>query len=111
MKKILFLLFVSVCFLASSCSKDEGESTPSYSIVGVWKHYTLEWIWTFNPDKTYTKHLFVDEYEKGETPSYSGTYTFDGKYISFDGGFKKEVIFSEDGNSIKFDGLAYYRYK
>lgn len=113
MKKLLFIItaFVFMGIALSSCSKDDDNNTPSYSIVGVWKHYTIEWIWVFNSDKTYQKYLSIDSYEKKKEPAYSGTYTFDGKYISLDGGFKNEVTFSEDGNSVTFDGLAYYRYK
>ena len=44
-------------------------------------------------------------------PNVSGTYTFDGKYLVLDGGFKKEVVFSEDGNQMEYDGMYYERLK
>lgn len=113
MKKILFLLLLSVCFIASSCSKDEGESTPSYSIVGVWKRAgNLLGVYQFNTDKTYIYWTsYYNENVFSKEPREKGTYTFDGKYLSLDGDFKKEVEFSEDGTKIKIDNESYQRVK
>lgn len=112
MKKLLFIIiaFISMGIALSSCSKDDDNNTPSYSIVGVWQKMPDVWIYEFKADNTWYYYGYVGQYERNE-PSKSGKYTFDGKYIVLDGGFKEEITFSENGKEIEWDGNYYKKIK
>lgn len=110
MKKFIFPLLILSCFLVSSCSKDDSESTPSYSIVGVWQKTPDLWIYEFKADKTWHYYGYIGYYEKND-PSQSGNYTFDGKDLVLDGGFKEEVTFSENGKELYWKGNYYKKIK
>lgn len=115
MKKLLFIIIalISMGIVLSSCSKDDDNNSPTYSIVGVWKRSTnMLGVYQFNKDNSYLYWAaYYDENVYNKEPREKGTYTFDGKHLSFDGGFKQEVIFSEDGTKIIFDNREFHRVK
>ena len=93
----------------AACSSDDDNDTPNNSskIVGVWQEMTYGGsfgdIYVFGADKTYKTYSTVSNYKNGKTRE-TGTYTFDGKQIALNGGFKFDVTFSENGNMVKFEG-------
>lgn len=109
MKKILFFLMLAIMPLTfAACSSDDDNDTPNNSskIVGVWQEIAYGGfgdIYVFGADKTYKTYSTVSNYKNGKTRE-TGTYTFDGKQIALNGGFKYDVTFSENGNMVKFEG-------
>ena len=107
MKKVCLLLaFISLSVFFVGCSKDDDNQ--KFSIVGTWGYRANERVWIFSQNNTYVYYFF---YKEGLEPTQSGTYTFDGVYLALDGGFKKQVEFSEDGKSIIYDGKQYNKLK
>ncbi len=125
MKRLSCFLFAVCAFLTFSCSDDSDKSHKN-SILGVWVE---SWIWSdgkwksllgwrygiyeFKSDNSFLCYLGEENY-KSNNPNeiLSGTYTFDGKKLSMNGGFKHDVEFSEDGNQMKIKERAIYdRYK
>lgn len=109
-KKLLVIAaFIFIGVIVSSCSKDDSTET-KYSIVGVWKHEKLFGVYEFRNDNTWYMYGYMEDYEKKDY-SNMGKYTFDGKYLIRDGGFKEEITFSENGNQMIFNGKQYTRIK
>lgn len=105
MKKFVFILasICLVCLITTSCSKEDDDTN---SIIGTWKYrvFYLE----FNKDNTWR-----DAQEIGGEMYWSkyGKYSFDGQYLVRDGGFKEEVIFSDNKKTIKLGGYIYEKVK
>ena len=125
MKKFLFLMamtFLPMAFI--SCSDDDDNDTQSDRIVGTWleKAYWKEedvafyypgdyWsnrngkVHVFTKDGKYYKYDWLDDFKTGNVGE-SGTYTFDGTYLVVDGGFKRKVTFTENGNGFEWEQTA-----
>ena len=115
MKRTLFLLLAIIPFIPlMSCSDDDDDKNSKNSIIGLWETYSIwsngEWnrlyvgndIYNFKTDNTYSQYSNEEDYKKGKTFAI-GTYNFDGKTLSLNGGFKRKVEFSDDGNSFKWE--------
>ena len=113
MKRIFLLLAIIPTLFFFSCSDDDGNKN---SIVGLWQEASFwsttynQWmistskeIYEFKNDHTYYEYLSEKRY-KNKDVFKNGTYTFDGKYLTLDGGFKRKVTFSQDGNSFEWEG-------
>ena len=129
MKRILIFLLaiMPLTFISCSSSDDDDNNSSSSKIVGVW-YETDYWddgavsgtpntwhtwgfvggyVHEFKADKTYKYYRSVSDYKAGKPDSnYSGTYTFDGQNISVNGGFKRKVTFSENGNVFEWEKTA-----
>ena len=129
MRKILFLFILAIVPLAfAACSSDDdNDGGLSSKIVGVWCE-TAYWdtgsysgnpntwhtwglvggyVHEFKADNTYKYYWSVSDYKAGKDDSkYSGTYTFDGENLAINGGFKKKVTFTENGNGFEWEQTA-----
>ena len=59
----------------------------------------------FKSDGTHIVYWNSDKYEAGEVYK-PGTYSFDGTYLVVDGGFKRKVTFTENGNGFEWEQTA-----
>ena len=103
----------------ASCDSDEDDEEQSGRIVGVWKetcywhddtHSFRGWqgmgyVHAFKSDGTHIVYANSKRYEMGEI-SKQGTYSFDGTYLVVDGGFKRKVTFTENGNGFEWEQTA-----
>ena len=120
MKKFLFLVTLTLMqFIFASCSSDEDGEEQSGNIVGVWKetyywhndtHSFRGWqgmgyVHAFKSDGTHIVYANQKRYEMGEIYK-QGTYSFDGTYLVVDGGFKRKVTFTENGNGFEWEQTA-----
>ena len=127
MKKLLLLMLAIMPLTFICCSSDDDDSNGNSSkIVGVW-YETFYWAtgngtgdantwhtWGFVPgychefkaDKTYKKWSSLSAYKEGKEPTITGTYTFDGKNLAVNGGFKRAVEFTENGNGFQWEQTA-----
>jgi len=115
-------------FAFVGCSgDDDSDSGSSSKIVGVW-YETFYWdngsysgnpntwhtwglvspyVHEFKADKTYKYYRSINDYKAGKyDANYSGTYTFDGEYLAINGGFKKKITFTENGNGFEWEQTA-----
>ena len=120
MKKLMFLMVMALMPMAfASCGGDDDYDTQSDRIVGVWKetyywhddtHSFRGWmgigpVHAFKSDGTHVVYWNSDKYEAGEIYK-QGTYSFDGTYLVVDGGFKRKVTFTENGNGFEWEQTA-----
>ena len=119
MKKFLFLMMALMPMMFASCDSDEDDEEQSGRIVGVWKetcywhddtHSFRGWqgmgyVHAFKSDGTHIVYANRKRYEMGEIYS-QGTYSFDGTYLVVDGGFKRKVTFTENGNGFEWEQTA-----
>ena len=119
MKKFLFLMMALMPMMFASCDSDEDDEEQSGRIVGVWKetcywhddtHSFRGWqgmgyVHAFKSDGTHIVYANSKRYEMGEI-SKQGTYSFDGTYLVVDGGFKRKVTFTENGNGFEWEQTA-----
>ena len=103
----------------ASCDSDEDDEEQSGRIVGVWKetyywhddtHSFRGWqgmgyVHAFKSDGTHIVYANSKRYEMGEIYK-QGTYSFDGTYLVVDGGFKRKVTFTENGNGFEWEQTA-----
>ena len=116
----MFLMMMALMpMVFASCGSDEDSEEQSRSIVGVWKetyywhddtHSFRGWqgigyVHAFKSDGTYIVYWNSDKYETGEAYK-QGTYSFDGTYLVVDGGFKRKVTFTENGNGFEWEQTA-----
>ena len=121
MKKLMFLMVMALLpMVFASCGSDDDDAQ-SDKIVGTWleKAYWKEedgafyypgdyWsnrngrVHVFTKDGKYYKYDWLDDFKTGNVGE-SGTYTFDGTYLVIDGGFKRKVTFTEDGNGFEWE--------
>ena len=59
----------------------------------------------FKSDGTHIVYANSKRYEAGEIYK-QGTYSFDGTYLVVDGGFKRKVTFTENGNGFEWEQTA-----
>lgn len=129
MKKILFFLMLAIVpltFIACSSDDDDDNNTTNTSkIVGVWRE-TSYWddgalsgnpntfhtwglvpgyVHEFKADGTYKKYDSPTKYKSGEA-DVTGTYTFDGSSLAVNGGYKRSVTFTENGNGFTWEQTA-----
>ena len=109
---------LSIGFVSCGSNNDEPESPNQ--IVGLWEETAywkdgewksssyLNYIFEFKADNTYKTYLSEEQYKEGKT-LVTGTYTFDGKTFSLDGGFKHNVVFSENGQSMRIEEYFTFR--
>lgn len=128
MKKTLLtfvLLAVTSLFIACSSDDDGGDTG---RIVGVWReHYfwssskdrmvanalslELRNLYVFTSDMKYAEYLNEENFKNGKA-AVKGTYSFDGTYLVVNGGYKRKVTFTEDGNGFEWERTAIVkRYK
>ena len=119
MKKFLFLMMALMPMMFASCDSDEDDEEQSGRIVGVWKetcywhddtHSFRGWqgmghVHAFKSDGTHIVYWNSDKYGAGEIYK-QGTYSFDGTNLVIDGGFKRKVTFTEDGNGFEWERTA-----
>ena len=119
MKKFLFLMMALMPMMFASCDSDEDDEEQSGRIVGVWKetcywhddtHSFRGWqgmgyVHAFKSDGTHIVYANSKRYDMGEI-SKQGTYSFDGTYLVVDGGFKRKVTFTENGNGFDWEQTA-----
>lgn len=125
MKKFLFLVTLALMpFIFASCSSDEDESRDTGNIQGAWleKAYWKEEsgsfyypgdyysdkhgrIHVFMPDGKYLKYYDPEDFKTGIVKE-EGTYSFDGTYLVIDGGYKRKIIFTEDGRVFEWEKTA-----
>lgn len=117
MKKLSIILLAILPLLFISCGNDEkDEPKQSSKILGVWYETGYfkgtEWkSWTIVPPpchefKTggvYVEYSSLDAYKEGK-PGTVGTYTFDGKNLTVNGGYTKSVTFTADGRGFTWEG-------
>lgn len=116
----MFLMVMALMPMAfASCGGDDDYDTQSDRIVGVWKetyywhddtHSFRGWmgigpVHAFKSDGTHVVYWNSDKYEAGEIYK-QGTYSFDGTYLVVDGGFKRKVTFTENGNGFEWEQTA-----
>ena len=104
----------------TSCSgSDDDDNAQTERIVGVWKetyywhddtHSFRGWqgmgyVHAFKSDGTHIVYANSKRYEMGEIYK-QGTYSFDGTYLVVDGGFKRKVTFTENGNGFEWEQTA-----
>ena len=127
MRRVFYFLLAIMPFAFISCSKDDSKGVDnSAKILGVWFetsywddgafsgrpntwHQWNKWgyVHEFKADKTYRFYWSVADYREGKIrEDYSGTYSFDGQNLYINGGFKKKITFSEDGNSFEWEQTA-----
>lgn len=122
MKKLMFLMVMALMpIVFASCGGDDDYDTQSDRIVGVWKEKQTwkeennsfyEWgdyyykdfgaIYIFTSDGKYTKYMNQYYKDLGQAEE-EGTYTFDGTYLVVNGGYKRKVTFTEDGNGFEWE--------
>ena len=120
MKKLMFLMMMALLpMVFASCGGDEDVEEQSGRIVGVWKetyywhddtHSFRGWqgmgyVHAFKSDGTHIVYANSKRYEMGEIYK-QGTYSFDGTYLVVDGGFKRKVTFTENGNGFEWEQTA-----
>ena len=59
----------------------------------------------FTKDGKYYKYDRLGDFKTGDVGE-SGTYTFDGTNLVIDGGFKRKVTVTEDGNGFEWERTA-----
>ena len=116
----MFLMVMALLPTAfASCGSDEDSEEQSRSIVGVWKetcywhddtHSFRGWqgmghVHAFKSDGTHIVYWNSDKYGAGEIYK-QGTYSFDGTNLVIDGGFKRKVTFTENGNGFEWEQTA-----
>lgn len=103
----------------TSCGSDDDDNEKVGRIVGVWKetyywhddtHSFRGWqgmgyVHAFKSDGTHIVYANQKRYEMGEIYK-QGTYSFDGTYLVVDGGFKRKVTFTENGNGFEWERTA-----
>ena len=112
MKKVLLILLAVLPLTFIGCSSDEENNSSDLKnkIIGPWKEVAwkdgsgkwvdgryLPSIYDFKSDDTYYKYSNYRDYQKND-PVSNGTYIIDGDNIVMDGGFKRKIVFSENGN-------------
>ena len=120
MKKFMFLMIMALLpMVFTSCGSDDDGEEQSRSIVGVWEEsdfwdkedkcfkdwWGIGYVHEFKPDGKYLRYNNSTRYDRGE-PDREGTYSFDGTYLVLDGGFKRKVTFTENGNSFEWEQTA-----
>ena len=123
MKKLMFLMVMALLpMVFTSCSgsdDDDTDNAQTKGIVGVWKetyywhddtHSFRGWqgigyVHEFKSDGTHIVYWNSVKYEAGEVYK-QGTYSFDGTYLVVDGGFKRKVTFTENGNGFEWEQTA-----
>ena len=121
MKKIMFLMVMALMpMVFSSCGSDDDDNGAQVNkIVGVWEEtdfwdsddkcfrdwWNIGYVHVFKSDGTYARYHNSTHYDRGESDK-QGTYSFDGTYLVIDGGFKRKVTFSENGNSFEWEQTA-----
>ena len=117
MKKLSIILMAMLPLLFISCGSDEKEEPKNSSkIVGVWYesgYYSGgEWhSWALVPPPAhefksggvYVEYSSLDAYKEGK-PGTVGTYSFDGKNLTVNGGYTRSVTFTADGKGFTWDG-------
>ena len=116
----MFLMVMALMpIVFASCGGDDDYDTQSDRIVGVWKEsdfwdkedkcfkdwWGIGYVHEFKPDGTYLRYNNSTRYDRGE-PDREGTYSFDGTYLVLDGGFKRKVTFTENGNGFEWEQTA-----
>ena len=123
MKKIMFLMVMALMpMVFTSCGSDDDDNGAQVNkIVGVWiekqtweeeNNSFYEWgdyyyrkfgaIYIFASDGKYTKYMNQYYKDLGQAEE-EGTYTFDGTYLVVNGGYKRKVTFTEDGNGFEWE--------
>ena len=125
MKKLMFLMVMALMpMVFVSCGSDDDDNAQSDKIVGTWleKAYWKEedgafyypgdyWsnrngkVHVFTKDGKYYKYDWLNDFKTGNVGE-SGTYTFDGTSLVVNGGFKRKVTFTEDGNGFEWEQTA-----
>lgn len=120
MKKLMFLMVMALMpMVLTSCGSDDDDNEQAGRIVGVWKetyywhddtHSFRGWqgrgyVHAFKSDGTHIVYDDPKSYEAGEIRK-QGTYSFDGTYLVVDGGFKRKVTFTENGNGFEWEQTA-----
>ena len=120
MRKLMFLMVMALMpIVFASCGGDDDYDTQSDRIVGVWKEsdfwdkedkcfkdwWGIGYVHEFKPDGKYLRYNNSTRYDRGE-PDREGTYSFDGTYLVLDGGFKRKVTFTENGNGFEWEQTA-----
>lgn len=117
MKKAIIILLALLPILCSSCGNDEkNEPRQSSQLLGVWYetgyYKGTEWhSWALVPPPAhefkaggvYVEYSSLDAYKEGKA-GVVGTYTFDGKSLSVNGGYSKSVTFTTDGRGFTWEG-------
>ena len=120
MKKLMFLMVLAIMpMVLTSCGSDDDDNEQAGRIVGVWKE-TYYWhdsthsfdgwqgmgyVHAFKSDGTHIVYSDTKSYETGKIRK-QGTYSFDGTYLVVDGGFKRKVTFTENGNGFEWEQTA-----
>lgn len=123
MKKLMFLLVMALMpMVFTSCGSDDDDNGAQVNkIVGAWiekqtwkeeNNSFYEWgdyyykdfgaIYIFTSDGKYTKYMNQYYKDLGQAEE-EGTYTFDGTYLVVNGGYKRKVTFTEDGNGFEWE--------
>ena len=124
---VLFLAFMSLAFIGCSNGNDDGDvPNNSSKIVGVWFE-TAYWddgaysgrpntwhqwngygyVHEFRADKQYKFYWSVSDYREGKSVAdLSGTYKYDGEYLTISGGIKQKVTISENGQAMEWEQVA-----
>lgn len=122
MKKLMFLLVMALVPMAlTSCGSDDDDNEQTGRIVGTWIEKAFwkeennsfdEWgdyyyrrygaIYVFTSDGKYTKYMSQYDKDHGQVRE-EGVYSFDGTYLVVNGGYKRKVTFTEDGNGFEWE--------
>lgn len=125
---MLFFAFAILTLAFVGCgSDDENDNKESLKIVGVW-YETAYWdtgsysgnpntwhtwgfvggyVHEFKADNTYLYYTSISNYKAGKyDTNYSGKYTYDGYNLAINGGFKRKITFTEDGNGFEWEQTA-----
>ena len=105
----------------TSCGSDDDDNAQSGRIVGTWIEKAFweeednsfnEWgdyyyrkygaIYVFTSDGKYTKYSSQYYMDLGKAEE-EGSYSFDGTYLVVNGGYKRKVTFTEDGNGFEWE--------
>lgn len=118
----MFLMVMALMpMVLTSCGSDDDDNGQAGRIVGMWIEKEFwkesdnsfhEWggyyyrehgaIYVFMSDGKYTKYMNQYYKDLGKVEE-EGVYSFDGTYLIVNGGYKRKITFTEDGNGFEWE--------
>ena len=118
---MFFMVMALMPMVLTSCGSDDDDNAQSGRIVGTWIEKAFweeednsfnEWggyyyrkygaIYVFTSDGKYTEYSSQYYMDLGKAKE-EGSYSFDGTYLVVNGGYKRKVTFTEDGNGFEWE--------